>query len=127
MSIDYLTRDDIEAHEAAMQQVLEEKKRKQEVIDDEKEIAIDAAHRSIRAAEDEADQELATSEKEIDSQLAAMQRDFERLPLLRQVYHEAPDDVFELLVSKCSDVADNGWGFPSGSKAMSSSHAQPLL
>ena len=33
-----------------------------------------------------------------------MQRDFERLPLLRQFYHEAPDDVFELIVSICRDV-----------------------
>ena len=40
-----------------------------------------------------------------------MQRDFEHLPLLRQVYHEAPDDVFELIVSKCSDVYDHGWGW----------------
>ena len=39
----------------------------------------------------------ATSQKEIDS-------------FLRQVYHEAPDDVFELIVSKCSDIDGNGSG-----------------
>ena len=38
-----------------------------------------------------------------------MQRDFKRLPFLRQVYHEAPDDVFELIVSECCDL-DGRWG-----------------
>ena len=37
-----------------------------------------------------------------------MQRDFEHLHLLRQVYHEAPDDVFELIVSKSSDIYCRG-------------------
>ena len=36
------------------------------------------------------------------------ERDFEHLSILRQVYHEAPDDVFELIVSKCSDMYEDG-------------------
>lgn len=36
--------------------------------------------------------------------------DFECLSLLRQIYHEAPDDVFELIVSKFSEPDKNGWG-----------------
>ena len=50
------------------------------------------------------------TETEGGSKVAAMQRDFESLPLLRQVYHEAPDDVFELIVSKCYDLDENRWG-----------------
>ena len=33
---------------------------------------------------------------------------FEHLPLLRQVYHEAPDDVFELIASNCSGIYGRG-------------------
>ena len=43
-----------------------------------------------------------------ENKLVAMQRDFDRLPLLRQVYHEAPDDVFELIVSESCDLGGMG-------------------
>ena len=67
------------------------------------------ADQAMKAAEDEADRELKKSMDGKKMKLAAMQRDFMRLPLLRQVYHKAPDDVFELIVSKCSDVDKKGW------------------
>jgi hypothetical protein len=51
-----------------------------------------------------------TNQDEIEAHKAAMQRDFERLSLLRQVYHEAPDDVFELIVLNCCQLDEYGWG-----------------
>jgi hypothetical protein len=54
------------------------------------EAAKKAADRAVKAAENEAKRKLKQSEERI----LAMQRDFERLPLLRQV-----NDVFELIVS----------------------------
>jgi hypothetical protein len=88
------------------------------VVEDEKRRAIEEAKKifneSVKAAEVKSDQELkrAMDDKDMDKEekLAAMQRDFKRLPLLRQVYHEAPDDVFELIVSKCCQLNDDGWG-----------------
>ena len=114
MSTEYVGHNEIEAHEAAMQRVVEDEKEEQEAIDDKKKRAIEEAQRvfdeAMKAAEDEADQELKKSNEDKEEKLAAMQRDFECLPLLRQVYHEAPDDVFELIVLKCCDVDGNGWG-----------------
>jgi hypothetical protein len=67
--------------------------------------------------------------------LAVMQRDFECLPLVCQVYNEAPNDVFELIVSSAerwvSGVIEweasmpSGWSTRGASK--SSSHVQPSL
>ena len=96
-------RDEIEAHKAAMHQVLEEKRTRQKEMNEKKK-------RAIEAAETEAAFELLALETESLSRLAAMQKDFERLSLLRQIYSEAPNDVFELIVSKCSDVDEKGWG-----------------
>ena len=42
--------------------------------------------------------------------MASIKRDFLCLPLLRRVYDEAPDDVFELIVSECCDFGDDGCG-----------------
>ena len=86
----------------------------QEAIDDKKKRAIEAAQKAfneaVKAAKEESDQKLKKIKKAKTKKLAAMQRDFERLPLLRQVYHEAPDDVFELVVSKCYKLDEVGWG-----------------
>ena len=54
--------------------------------------------------------ELKKAKDNKEKKLAAMQRDFKGLSLLRQVYHEAPDDVFELIVSMCCKLNENGWG-----------------
>ena len=35
---------------------------------------------------------------------------FETEVAARRVYHEAPDDVFVLIVLQLSDVDENGWG-----------------
>ena len=110
MNIEYVSQDEIEAHEAAMQRLIEEKKSKQKSINDKKKRAIEAAQRefnerSIKAAEDESDQAIVATEAASESKLAAMQRDFECLPLLRQVYHEAPDDLRSLLtIPRLSDI-----------------------
>jgi hypothetical protein len=101
--VDYLTQDEIEAHEATMQQVVEDEKREQKAINDKKMMA-------FKAAEDESDKKMRKAKENKEEKLAAMQRDFKRLSLLRQVYHEAPDDVFELIVSKCRLWNENGWG-----------------
>ena len=67
-------------------------------------IAIEAAQKAFyeafKVAEHESDQKLKKAKKNKRKKLAAMQGDFERLSLLHQVYHKAPDDVFELIVSK---------------------------
>ena len=109
MSTEYVIKGEIEAHEAAMQRVVEEKRGKHEAINDKKKKAIEAAQRacneSIKSAEYEADQEIVATEAASESKLAAMQRDFECLPLLRQVYHEAPDDLRSLLtIPRLSDI-----------------------
>jgi hypothetical protein len=90
--IDYITQDDIEEHEAAMQH-------------EAKKIFNDA----VKSAEVKSDQELKKTKEDKEMKLAAMQRDFKRLPLLRQVYHEAPD-VFEMIVSKCCRFDEIIWG-----------------
>ena len=147
MSIEYVSQDEIEAHEAAMQRVVEDEKKERKAINDKKKRAIEAAkqqhkmtikaaeekmRKTIEAAQKEADQTIQVAKRKADKaikaaenesflklvkeknnkekKLAAMQRDFKCLPLLRQVYHEAPNDVFELIVSKCSDKDVNGWG-----------------
>jgi hypothetical protein len=118
-AIDCVTQDEIEAHEATMQcVVVEDEKREQdmeqEAINDKKKRAVEAAQKafkeSVKAAEDESDQKLKKAKDDKEEKLAAMQRDFKRLTLLRQVYHEAPDDVFELIVSLCCQVYGGGWG-----------------
>ena len=113
--INYITQDEIEAHEAAMQRVVENEKREQEAIDDKKRRAIEAAQKAfneaVKAAENESAQELKKAKDGKEEKLAVMQRDFKRLSLLRQVYHEAPDDVFELIISKCCRLNVHGWGF----------------
>ena len=147
MSTKYVSKEEIEAHEAAMQRVVEDEERKQEDIgdkkkraikdaDDKKKLAvriafmkmrkaIEAAQRAndkaikdakneeedaIKAAEILSDAKQQQAKRANKRKLAVMQRDFERLPLLRQVYHEAPDDVFELIVSKCSEYG-LAWGY----------------
>ena len=138
MTSEYVSQDEIEAHEAAVQRVVEDERKEQGAINDKKKRAIKAAvdkkkqainsanekmrkaieaaqrandkaieaakkeeEDAMKAANDEAGQKLKKSEEK----LAAMQRDFEHLPLLRQVYHEAPDDVFELIVSKTRSLS----------------------
>jgi len=112
--INYITQDEIDAHEAAMQRVVEDEKREQETIKDKKMRAIEAAQKAfneaVKAAEDESDHELNKAKTGKKKKLAAMQRDFKRLSLLRQIYHEAPDDVFELIVSHCCQLNEYGWG-----------------
>ena len=117
MSSKYVSQDEIEAHEAAMLRVVEDEKKERQAINDKKKMAIEAAQRAfyvaIKSAEDESDQELKKSRDSENKKLAAMQRDFNHLPLLRQVYHEAPDDVFELIVSEFSlqlDLHENERG-----------------
>ena len=101
MIIAYIIQEELVAYEAAMQRVVEEKKREQEAIHDEKK-------REIEAAEYEADQELAAAVEESKAEMAKLQRDFECHSLLRQLYNEAPDDVFELIVSKCTCLGGTG-------------------
>ena len=103
MSSEYVSQDEVDAHKAAMQRVVEEKRGKQEAIECKKKMVMEAAV-------NDAFWELLASEEESASRLAAMQRDFKHLPLLRQVYHEAPDDVFELIVSKFSVFDKDGGG-----------------
>ena len=121
----------IEAHAAAMQRAGEHEKKEREVIQDKKEKAIRATdkklkltikadenvRKAIEAAQEATDKATKTAEIEsiavlrsIEQKLAATQMDFVQLPFLRQVYHEAPDDVFELILSKCSDIDISGWG-----------------
>jgi hypothetical protein len=108
-AINCIILDDFEAHEAALQRVVEDdhEKREKEAINDKKK-------RAIMAAEDESDQEFKkakdNNEEKVAAILAAMQRDLARLPLLRQIYHEALDDVFELIVSKCCQLDEYGLG-----------------
>jgi hypothetical protein len=113
-AIDYITQDEIEAHKAAMQRVVEDEKREQEAINDKKKRAIEAAQKAfneaVMVAEDESDKKMRKAKDNKEEKLAVMQRDFKRLPLLRQVYHEAPDDVFELILSLCCQVVGEGWG-----------------
>ena len=113
MSNEYVSQDEIKAHKAAMQRVVEDEKKEQEAIKYTKRRAVEAAQRAfdeaVKAAEDAADQELKKSRDSKIKKLYAMLRVFKRLPLLRQVYHEAPDDVFELIVSECCDL-DGRWG-----------------
>ena len=143
MSIEYVSQDEIEAHEAAMQRMVEDEKKKREAINDKKKRSINDAdekmkeaikaaeekmRKAIEAAQKEADEAIQAAKRKADEavkaaefvaarklkdseeKILAMQRDFECLPLLRQVYHEAPDDVFELIVSKCKKVEEYGWG-----------------
>ena len=147
MNSKYVSQDEIEAHEAAMQQVVEDEKKEQEAINDKRKMAMKdaddkmqktikaaneklrkvieaaqkAADKAIEAAKkkadkgrtetnEEANQELKNSRDSKNQKLFAMQRDLKHLPLLRQVYHEAPDDVFELIVSKCYDLDENRLG-----------------
>ena len=86
-----------------MQRLLEERRTRQAAIDDKR-------IRSIEMAEYEAAWELLAIEAESESRLALLQMDLENRPFLRQVYHEAPEFVFELIVSMCSDVDEKGWG-----------------
>ena len=76
--------------------------------------AVKAFNEAVKSAEDESEQKLRKTKenkrKKRAAIMAAMQGDFERLSLLRQVYHEAPDDVFELIVSKCCQFDKYGWG-----------------
>ena len=87
-----------------MQRVMEKKKSEAAAIGDKKKKAIADAlnYEDIDAAEGEAYRALKMSKDEKREKLATMQRDFDRLPLLRQIYHEAPNDVFEMIVSSCS-------------------------
>ena len=136
MKIRYVSEVDIEAHRDAMQRVVEDEKKEQEEINDKKKRTIEYADKKMRkaieAAQKEVERAVEAAKKEADDismaasdiaerrsalvrvnkreKLAAMWRDFKRLPLLRQVYHEAPDDVFELILSKCYDLDEIGWG-----------------
>lgn len=105
--IEYVSSDEIEVHEAAMQGVVEDEKRERQAINKKRRMAVEQA---TRAAEDEAQNELKKAKDKKDKKLAAMQRDLERLSLLRRAYHEAPNDVLELILSKCSQVDFKGWG-----------------
>ena len=151
MSTEYVGRDEIEAHKAAMQRVVEDdiKELKAIVEYDKKyiyadrcmkngveeaderlrraiEVAKKAASDEIMATKQRAEEMKSKANQKMEDMtaqakrskvetLVAMQRDFEHLYLLRQVYHEAPHDVFELIVSKCSelDVIKRSWVLPS--------------
>ena len=105
----YLSQSDIEEHRAAMQQVLEDEKREREAINYRRKKAFEKAQsdaEAVKKAEDKANQELKWAKSSMEKKLAAMQRDFECLNLLRRVYHEAPDDVFEMILLKCSDLGN---------------------
>ena len=114
MKTKYVIQDEIEAHKAAMQQVVEDEKKEQEAINGKKKRAIEAAQKAfdedMKSAEERGDQELKKLKRRNKKKLAAMQRAFKRLPLLRQVYHEAPDDVLELIVSKCFKLDEDDIG-----------------
>ena len=64
--IEYITQDEIEAHEAAMQRVVEDEKRERKAINDKKKRAIEAAQKAFNetvrvnsAAKDNKEVELA--------------------------------------------------------------------
>ena len=103
MGSEYIQSDESVAHEVAMQ-FLDENKLQQD-------INIKWQFMNFNQAivqEELYDEQKSKGDEE--EKLTAMQKDVERLPRLSQVYHEAPDDVFELIVSKCSDVDEHGWG-----------------
>lgn len=85
------------------------------------EFAQNSANQAIKAAKKEADEMMKAAEalaekKELQAKrakgrkLAAMRKDIDCLPLLRQIYNEAPDDVLGLILSKCSDEEFLGIG-----------------
>jgi hypothetical protein len=89
-SIEYVSQVEIEERHAIMRQLVEDNQRAHEAI-------IDRRDRKIEAAMHEADGLLDKLKKSNTKKLRAMQRDLKQLPLLRRVYHEAPNNVFELM------------------------------
>ena len=78
---DYLSAEEIAAHESAIQAIRSRDKR--------------AAAEQSTSMKDEIEWLIVEQEKRV---------------VLRRIYHEAPNDIMELIVFKSSDVGETGWG-----------------
>jgi hypothetical protein len=98
---EYITQDEMDAHEDSKHRLMEEMVREQRTFDR-------YFNMSLESLRGQLEQNRAMIVQLQEQKLAAIERDFRNLPLLRRIYREAPDDIFELIVSKCFDGNQKG-------------------
>ena len=74
------------------------------------EATMQAMKAGILAMELEQAKELTEVMGRGEEEISAAMQEFETKVAARRVYHEAPDDVFELIVLQLPDLDKNGWG-----------------
>ena len=92
---DYLSAEEIAAHESAMQAIRDKRAAAEQGIRDE----IERLHKKL--------EEMHEKEKE---ELETLIVEQEKRVVLRRIYHEAPNDIMELIVMIFSNLGENGIG-----------------
>ena len=102
-SFQYLNDEEIAAHESAMQAVRDKRAAAEQGLGDE----IERLHKEL---EERLDREVKVMHEKEEIELESLVVEQERRIVLRRIYHEAPDDIMELVVKLFSDVDEDGRG-----------------
>ena len=102
-SFQYLDDKEIAAHESALQAVRDKRAAAEEGLRDEIE-------RLQKELEERLAREVKVMHEKEEIELESLIVEQERRIVLRRIYHEAPNDIMELIVKLFSDVNEYGWG-----------------
>ena len=98
-SFDYLSDEEVAAHESAMKAVRDKRAAAEQGLRDE----IERLHKEL---EERLAREVQVMHEKEKIELESLIVEQERRIVLRRIYHEAPDDIMELIVKFFSDMRE---------------------